>query len=276
MLAREQYFWDNILPKEEARMISRHILAHGIDLRLSTNLREILPDAHQRVRAVVTEFGEEINCQFVALTPGVSPNTDAVRDSKIAVNRGVLVNDYLETNIKDVFSAGDCAEIVAEEGSRNRIEQLWYTGRMQGIALAKTICDEHTRYERGIWYNSAKFMDIEYQTYGFVSNVPRPGEDSFYWEHSDQQHCVRLVYRIGSEELIGCNFFGIRQRQETWQRWIADARDVDHVVANLRQANFDPEFFRQYEDDIIAAYNQQRGKKIVAGRKHSVWHRMLT
>ena len=48
-------------------------------------------------------------------------------------------------------AAGDCAEIkVAGEGQRNRVEQLWYTVKMQGMPLAKTICGERTKYERGI------------------------------------------------------------------------------------------------------------------------------
>jgi NAD(P)H-nitrite reductase large subunit len=253
-LVREEFYWDNILPKDEAKMISRHILHHGVDLRRETNLKEILAGADGPARAVVTDAGEEITCQFVALTPGVHPNIDVARDSKLETNRGILVNDYLETNVADVFAAGDCVEIKAEDGGRNRIEQLWYTGKMQGEALAKSICGDRTKYERGIWYNSAKFMDIEYQTYGFVPNTARDGESSLYWEHPDHQRCVRIVYETDSKKVVGCNFFGLRQRQEVWQRWIGEGRTIDYVLENLREAHFDPEFFKRYEDQIIKAY----------------------
>jgi NADPH-dependent 2,4-dienoyl-CoA reductase/sulfur reductase-like enzyme len=175
----------------------------------------------------------------------------------------VLVNEYLETNIPDVFAAGDCAEIKVEgENQRNRIEQLWYTGRMQGIAAARNIQGNRVKYERGIWFNSAKFMDIEYQTYGFVSNMPREGEESFYWEHTDHQHCVRIVYESGSEKVVGMNFFGIRMSHQVCENWIKEGQTVDYVLENLNTANFDPEFFKQYEPEILEAYNKERGKNL--------------
>jgi hypothetical protein len=144
------------------------------------------------------------------------------------------------------------------------------------MALAETICGKRTKYDRGIWYNSAKFMDIEYQTYGFVSNHMRDGESSFYWEHDDHRHCARIVYNTDDEFVTGCNFFGIRQRQDVWQRWIKDCKTIDYVIANLREANFDPEFFMQYEDNITAEYNRQRGRDITIKGKRSIWSRILT
>lgn len=274
-LVREEFYWDNILPKDEAKMISRHILEHGGTLKLQTNLKEILAGDDGRVRAVTTESGQEISCQFVALTPGVSPNINVVKDSKVEHNRGILVNDFLETNVPDIYATGDCAEIKVEDGGRNRLEQLWYTGKMQGMALAKTICGEPAKYERGIWYNSAKFMDIEYQTYGFVLNQPQNGEDTFYWEHPQHHHCVRLVFKAGTEEVTGMNFFGIRMRQEVCQQWIAEGRTADFVIQNLRQANFDPEFFKAFEPEILAGYNAQRGKNLQANYKVSFFSKVF-
>ncbi len=275
IFVREDYYWSNILPMEEARMIGYHILEHGVDLKLNTNLKEMLAGKDGRVRAVVTQDGIEIPCGFVGLTPGVHPNVDLVKDTKVETDRGVLVNDYLETNIKDVYAAGDCAEIKVDGDSRNRVEQLWYTGRLQGLALAKIISGDRTPYDRGIWFNSAKFFDIEYQTYGFVSNVPVEGEETFYWEHPDKRQCVRFVYKSFSNELIGMNFFGIRMRQEVCQRWIKERRTVEFALENLHEANFDPEFFQHFEQDILDAYNLKFGKQIQLKKKESIFSRIF-
>lgn len=274
-LVREEYYWNNILPEEEARLVGHHILEHGVDLRLSTNLKEILPGTDGRVAAVVTESGEKIPCQFVGLTPGVHPNIDLVKNSKVATDRGILVNEFLETNIPNVYAAGDCAEIVSDDGSRHQIEQLWYTARMQGEALAKTICGERTRYRRGVWFNSAKFMDIEYQSYGFVSNVPREGEKSFYWEHPVGRHCFRIVYKSETAEIVGVNLFGIRMRHKLWEKWIKEKRSVDYALQHLQEANFDPEFFTPYEDQIIREYSRQTGKKLKSLQKPGFFSRLL-
>jgi len=257
-LVRGKFYWDSILPEAEARLVSRHVISHGVDLRLQAELKEILPGENGRVRAVVTNTGEEVACEFVGLTAGVRPNIEVVKNSKIAYGKGVLVNEYFETNIPQVYAAGDCAEIKATAaGEKNRIEQLWYTGRLQAMALAKTLCGERTKYERGVWFNSAKFFDIEYQTYGFVSNEPRAGEKSFYWEQAQGRHCLRIVYDEKNGAVIGFNLFGMRFRHEVCDDWIRRQRTIGEVMENLREANFDPEFFKAFEAGIFAAYQRQ-------------------
>ncbi len=266
MLVREPLYWSNILPKEEAELVGRHIRAQGIELRLSSELQEITSDENGRAKSVITKSGEEFPAQFVALTAGVSPNIDVVKTSKIATKRGVLVNEFLETNIPDVYAAGDCAELQfpdADGQMKTKVEQLWYTGRMHGEALAQTLCGKRTKYERGIWFNSAKFFDIEYQTYGFVANSVRDGETHFYWENSDGDKCMRIVYRNGSRAVTGMNAFGIRQRQAVWQRWIADELPIDEVIEHLGEANFDPEFFKEYEAEIVERFNSTNPPKRV-------------
>ncbi len=94
-LVREQRFSESVLPAEESAMVSRHIREHGIDLRLETELDSIVDDGRGRAGAVVTNRGERIECGFVGLTVGVQPNIDFLRDSGIACNRGVLVDDLL-------------------------------------------------------------------------------------------------------------------------------------------------------------------------------------
>ncbi len=260
MLVREPLYWSNILPKEEAELVVRHIKAQGIDLRLSSELQEILSDENGRAKSVITKTGAEFPAQFVALTVGVSPNIDVVKNSNIATKRGVLVNEFLETNIPDVYAAGDCAELQFPDGT-SKVEQLWYTGRMQGEALAQTLCGKRTKYNRGIWFNSAKFFDIEYQTYGFVANAVRDGETHFYWENRDGDKCMRIVYRNDTHAVTGMNVFGIRQRQVVWQRWIQEQQPIEYVLENLGEANFDPEFFKEYEMEIVEKFNSTNPPK---------------
>jgi NADPH-dependent 2,4-dienoyl-CoA reductase/sulfur reductase-like enzyme len=110
-LVRENSFWNGVLPSGESQMINEHILEHHIDLRLNASLQEIKPDANGKVKSVViAETGEEIACNLVGLTAGVTPNIDFLKDSGIELGRGVKVNRFLETNVKDIYAIGDCAE----------------------------------------------------------------------------------------------------------------------------------------------------------------------
>ncbi len=258
-LVRESSFWNGVLPDGESEMINRHIKNHHIDLRLSTNLKEILPDENGKAKAVIIEeTGEELACDFVGLTAGVSPNIDFVKNSEIETGRGILVNRNLETNIKDVYAIGDCAEQREAIGNRRPIEAVWYTGRMMGEALAQTICGNPTEYNPGHWFNSAKFFDIEYQTYGWVHGKKgRPDYEShFHWKHEDDTKCITIAYHKETNQFLGINTFGIRMRHETFDRWLTEERDLQYVISNLKEANFDPEFYKKYEAQILNAFNQ--------------------
>ena len=271
-LVRENNFWDRVLPVEESKMVNRHLREHHVDLRLSTELDEILGDEDGRVKAVKTKEGEEIPCQFVGLTVGVRPNIDFLQNSKIETGKGVLVNDYFETNIEGIYAIGDCAEYRNPPASRKKIEQVWYTGRIHGEIVANTICGNPTTYKPGVWFNSAKFMDIEYQVYGDVSNIPSEDEHHIYWEHPDGRKSIRIVFDRANAFVKGFNLMGIRYRHEICEKWIKQKKPITEVLKNLRKANFDPEFFDRYEDELISKYNEldpehalKRKKKVVLG-----------
>lgn len=259
-LVRESSFWNGVLPEGESEMINRHIKSHHIDLRLSTNLKEIKSDENGNVKSVIIEeTGEELDCNVVGLTAGVTPNIDFLKTSKIELGRGVKVNRFLETNIPDVYAIGDCAEQHEAIGNRRPIEAVWYTGRMMGEVLAQTICGNKMAYNPGHWFNSAKFLDIEYQTYGWVfGERGRPDyETHFHWKHKDDTKCITVAYHKDTNEFLGINTFGIRMRHKVFDRWLTEKRDVDYVMHHLSEANFDPEFYSKFENDILQTYTNQ-------------------
>lgn len=270
LLVRESSFWNGTLPAEESAMINRHIREYGIDLRLNTELQEIVDDGSGKVAAVLTNTGERIDCGYVGLTVGVSPNIDFLQGSGIATKRGVLVNDYLQTNLADVYAIGDCAELQNPAPARRAIEPVWYTGRMMGETLAHNISGQNIAYQPGIWFNSAKFFDIEYQVYGTVPPQISDEQSSMYWEHPDGNKSIRIVYAKATSVVLGFNLMGIRYRQEVCERWISEHTPLETVMQNLSLANFDPEFYDQYEPALLEQYAQQTGKNLTLRKKRGL------
>lgn len=256
-LVREPQFWSTVLPLQNAAMISRHIQSHHVDLKLSTELKEIRGNGDRQVLGVVTHKNEEIECQFVGVAVGVSPNIGFLKNSGIKTNKGVLVNAYLQTNITDVYAIGDCVERSYDLIGRKNIEQIWYTGRMMGEVVAETVCGNSAKYEPGPWFNSAKFFDIEYQTYGNVPIELKDNEGAHYWEHFSGKKAMHFVWDKHSKEFLGINTFGIRLRHECFDLWLREKRDIQYVLANLSRANFDPEFFHRHEPEIINSFYAQ-------------------
>jgi len=288
-LVREASYWSNVLPAEESAMVTRLIRAAGIDLRLNTELAEIHAGPNGRVGWVTTKAGERIDCQLVGLTAGVRPNTQLCEGTPIETGRGILVDRHLETSVDGVYAAGDCAEIVTEgerprpvggeperlrregegaperppeERARTLLQQVWYTGKAQGQCVAKSILGQPTEYDPGLWYNSAKFFDLEYQTYGFVHAEPQAGETRGWWEHPDGGLGLRIVAEDGA--VTGFNAMGLRLRHRVCERWILERRSPAYVLEHLAEAGFDPEFARRHEPAIAAALAPQLGVEVTA------------
>ena len=272
-LVRENRFWGGVLPEKEGNLISRHLKEHHVDLHFETELKEIIADENGRVKHIITKNDKQIECEFVGLTAGVSPNIAFLKDGDIALNRGILVNEFLETNTPDIYALGDCAEFHKHPTGRKNLEQVWYTGRMMGETLAQTICDNKTAYRPGMWFNSAKFFDIEYQTYGWVFAQLQNSEAEFYWEHQNGKICLHLVYDKTNKKLLGINTFGIRMRHEVCERWITGEKTMDYIMQHLKDANFDPEFFKQYENEIMNQYNQENGTNLRVKKRD--WKRIF-
>ncbi len=273
-LVRESKFWGNILPDEEGKLISNHIKSHHVDLRFNEELSEVLDDGHGNVKGIKTKSGEIIDCEIVGLTAGVSPNIEFIKSSNIDTERGVKINKYFETNIKDVYAIGDCAQFDEGVNGRRNMEQVWYTGRIMGETLAQTICGKRLAYNPGPWFNSAKFFDVEYQTYGWVFADRREFESDYYWKHPTKDLAMHFVWDKNTGEFIGINTFGVRLRHELFDEWLTEKVSIDVVMSNLRTANFDPEFFRVYEKDIVDGFNKLTNRNIQLKPK-SWWLNLL-
>ena len=276
-LVRENSYWSGILPSGESEMINNEIRKNGIDLRLESNLKQINANADGTVKSIViTETGEEIDCDVVGLTAGVSPNIGFLENSNIETNRGILVNRNLQTNIKDIYAIGDCAEQRTAVEGRRPIEAVWYTGRIMGETVAQTICKKETLYTPGHWFNSAKFFDIEYQTYGWVNSEQhkKPNEAHFHWMHPDQTKCLTLAFDKTTQAFLGINTFGIRMRHEIFNRWLDQNKTIDYVLEHLEIAHFDPEFYKNYYSKVIEKYNVDTNRNLKLKKKN--WSQIFT
>lgn len=256
MLVREPGFWNNVLPLQESQMIGKHIESHGVNLKTNQELDAIIPDANNRVKYVRTKSGEELPCDFAGISVGVHPNVELVKDTSITVRQGILVNEYLETSSSGIYAVGDCVERTYELAGRRNIEQVWYTARMMGEAVAQTVCGLRTKYAPGPWFNSAKFFDIEYQTYGHVGNMLRDDEEDLYWEHPSGKKAMHLVWERGSRRFLGINSFGFRLRHHTFDGWLRENRSIEFVIDHLDEANFDPEFSERCEAHITSQFRR--------------------
>ncbi len=252
MLVRDQNYWGSVLPAQDAELVGDHIASHGIKIIYRSELKEIV--GSEGVDGIITSAGEKLSCQVVGITTGVTPNISFLKESEIECDKGVLVNRFLETNIPGIYAIGDCAQFKLPVNGRKPIEQIWYTGRMHGETLAQTLTGNRIAYDPGPFFNSAKFFDLEYQTYGDVTAKENETDSTFSWKHPTKEIALTFRYHTEAKTFLGINCFGTRLRHEKFDQWLTQKATIDSVMADFSDALFDREFSINYSNDLRSAF----------------------
>ena len=242
-LIREDHFWPVAFSKEEGDMIVEHIKEHSCNVILETLTQEIVGE-NSKVVGLKTDKGETIPCDMLVFAIGVTPNNDFLKDSGLDLDErgGIVVDRYLKTNLPDIWAAGDCAS-VKWFNDIIRPEQLWYTSRDQGKVVGENMVGSVVAYERGTFYNSAKFFDIEYTTAGLI-NMRVAGEQNWFHRVPGRYISQRITY-LPDQTVIGVNTLGSRWDHNVFVRWIDERRSLEFVLEHFNEANFDEEFFEE-------------------------------
>mgnify|MGYP005634877279 CR=1 FL=1 len=120
-----------MLDRDMARLVQKNLEEKGLSIITGKGVDEILGDDHV---SGVSVAGEEIPADLVIVATGVRPNVQLAKDAgiKIGETGGIKTNMRMETSVKDVYAAGDCAESVNMITKRPMLSQLGTTAVRQG------------------------------------------------------------------------------------------------------------------------------------------------
>lgn len=245
-LVREPHFFHAALSKAEAAIVESHLRQHGVDLQTNETIAKVGWNKTGQVSEIETTSGQIHPCDLLGVAIGVEPAVAWLRNvtTPPEIGRGIKVDESFQTSIKSIYAAGDCAEI----GMTSLVEQLWYSAKRQGEAAAKAMLGDKVSYARPIFYNSAKFFEIEFTTVGLAH--PGPEDREYFCSVPGRPVSVRMIEHDGA--FAGISLLGSRWRHEMFERWIAERRSISFVIENLQQAQFDVEFGRVPMGQVIA------------------------
>src|SRR3982751_4118045 len=123
---------EKILGRELGNLIRQTHEAHGVKFHLG-RAPGVIQEQH-----VQLDDGTKLDCDLLVVGIGVRPNTRLAEEAGIATDNGVLVNEYLETNVPGIFAAGDIARWPDPRAGRIRVEH-WVVAQRQGQTAARNI-----------------------------------------------------------------------------------------------------------------------------------------
>src|SRR5688572_3294848 len=172
-LLRGDRYWSNVLDEQESQIVEQRLKDEDVKLHYHAEVQEVI-GKNNRVTGVQLVNGQMLKCDMVAYAIGIRPRLDLAKQAGLDIERGILVNEYLQTNDPDIFAAGDEAQVYDPRSGRSIIDSLWGPAREQGYAAGLNMAGRQKAYVKPVPFNVTRLAGI---TTTIIGNVGR-GRDS--------------------------------------------------------------------------------------------------
>ena len=137
VLVREPYYWQGKLDRESSMVLVGTLEKSGVKVLVNEEVDHF--SGSSSVESVTTKSGKTFEAQAVGIGVGIKSDLSWLNGSGLKTNRAIVTNEYLETNLPDVYAAGDCAEFKDVIFARQHIMGNWANATSQGNAVGRTM-----------------------------------------------------------------------------------------------------------------------------------------
>jgi len=180
----------NQLDENGAELFKKIIANSGVEIILGDSAKEIL--GGERVTGLKLSSGRKIEAELVLFSVGVRPNKAIAKSAGLTINNGVLVNDKMETNIKDIYACGDVAEL------DDIVYGNWPASQEMGTVAGKNAVGDTAKFENFVSSIVFNALNVELFTAGIVTD---PNVIHFEMKDNDKNIYKKLFFKDG--RLVG-------------------------------------------------------------------------
>ncbi|OGZ10684.1 MAG: hypothetical protein A3C93_01905 [Candidatus Lloydbacteria bacterium RIFCSPHIGHO2_02_FULL_54_17] len=226
VMLREPYYWANLLDEESGRLIEDVLKKSGVEILYEEEVVEVLGGEH--AESVRTNKGRTIPASFIAVGIGIMDCLAPFKPSGVEVGRGVIADQYLATNIPDVWTAGDCAEYFdVIFGERVQLGN-WANAMLQGRSAAQNMFGKKTEFKALSAYTTTGLG----MTICFVGDIRVTPEKKVIERGSRASgKYTRIVTFEG--RVVGAMQFNMTPELPWISKLITDRRDISSIAAKL-------------------------------------------
>jgi len=223
-----------VVDTEAAQIIGKWLQENGISIRTGIGPREILGDSE--VEEVRLDNGEKISTKLVIVGKGVMSNTSLVKDSPIMTHWGILTDDFLQTNVEGIFTAGDVAETKDIVTGNRAVNALWTAACEQGRIAGMNMVKRNKKYPGSIGANSADFFGLAFISVGYV-RVRKKGYEELV--KSNLKHYKYKKVVLKGNRLVGFTTINNIENAGVYTALIRKKADISSIKDILLEDYFD-------------------------------------
>jgi NAD(P)H-nitrite reductase large subunit len=248
-LLRGDRYWSNVLDCQESKIVEGRLKEEGVKLHYRSEIVEIT-GKRNRVDFVRLKDGESIKCDLLVYAIGIRPQTRLAKQSALEVDRGILVNEYMQTNDPSIFAAGDVAQVYDPCSKRSVIDSLWSPARDQGATAGLNMTGHKKAYLKSVPFNVTRLAGLTTTIIGLVGSgrdedlVGIARGDSETWRQLPDTMVAqsgfdvnRLRVMVGERTLVGAVVMGDQTLSYPLEKIISNNMNISSIRDALLSPN---------------------------------------
>lgn len=248
-LLRGDRYWSNVLDEQESRIVEHRLQEEGVTLHFHAEVIEVT-GKHDQVNRLSLLDGRTLKCDLLAYAIGIRPRVELAKQAGLAVDRGILVNEYMQTNNPHIFAAGDVAQVYDPRSGRSVLDSLWGPAREQGNAAGTNMAGGRKAYVKPVPFNVTRLAGLTTTIIGTVgrgrdddlvgiargdSETWRQLPDSIVAQTGFEVNRLRLL--VGEKTLLGAIVMGDQKLSFPLEKIISGDIDISPVRERLLAPN---------------------------------------
>jgi len=188
-----------VLDQEAAYLVEKHLRKQGIGFELQNTAVKVI--GGEKTEGVELKDGKKLPCELVIVAVGVVPNAELAKEAGIKVNRGIVVDEHLETSVSGIYAAGDVSEGADLLLQTERVLPLLPNAYKQGETAGKNMAGVKTAYPGGMAMNSIGFFGLPLVSCGLSTASAADGFEVLVRKEEENQIYRKLV--IEDNRIVG-------------------------------------------------------------------------
>jgi NAD(P)H-nitrite reductase large subunit len=248
-LLRGDRYWPGLLDEVESRLVEERLEHKGVRIHPRTEIGEVLGRGGS-VSGVRTKGGETIGCKLVAVAIGVKPRVELAQAAGLDVERGILVNETMQTSHPDVFAAGDVGQVYDPATGKKSLDMLWNPALEQGKTAGHNMAGRAAVYQRPVAVNVLRLSGVMTTIIGAIGSgkddspldIMRGSSET--WQQLPNTIAVtkgggvnQMRLALGERTVVGALLMGEQILSFPLQELISRKADITPIRAQLLQSD---------------------------------------
>jgi len=231
-LMRGNRWWRYALSLDGAEIVHDALAEKGVTPVFDSGVDHFEVDEEGHVTGAVDPNGERYDGEFAGVAIGLNFNTEWLQGSGVECDGGVVVDEYMQTNVEDIYAAGDITQFYDVLLGDRTQNGAWGSAKEQGATAGKNMVADEAEEFRWVSSYSITHFDFPFLSFGH----PTIGDDEAERKYSEGEW-RRLTFSDG--KLIGGVLIGDLSQQSTYKQLIREQRDVADQKDVLLEQNVD-------------------------------------